>query len=560
MKTKFMLAAVSLCVFGMSNSQAAGRAESTTPEALIGKRLFFETRFAQAFFAQSKGNVNAAAIAGDPNLAKTLTAGSALPGVFTGKTMNCRACHLEDELRDAPGGGMRTYADFSRRTVIPSRNDGKTTTTRNTPTLVGASIARDNFLLHLDGEFASGPDLVIGGFTGRNFGWLATEQAAALKNIANVIRKDDGSGDLAIQYGGAYAKVFAGDASVPVAFQLSAANRLDVSTAKDDKIAALVGNLVNVYMQSLDFSRDAGGLYNGSPYDLFLQRNNLPRAPNTGESRADYSRRLHDAVMALAKPNFVTPADGNFTTHAIPYEFGADELAGFRLFFSGPQGAPPPPTPPGAAAPGPGGGAARGSGNCIACHTAPEFTDFSFHNTGVSQLEYDVLHGNGSFTALHIPSLAERKKAPADAFPSNAKHPDYKGTFRTPPSASLPGVTDLGVWNVLGNPDIPKPQKALLNLFNAQGGGQKGDALLTRAIAAFKTPGLRDLGHSQPYLHNGSLDTTRDVTDFYARVGNMARAKQIRNADPRLAGINLSPEEAAQIAKFLDALNEDFSD
>ena len=556
MKTKFMLAALSLCVFGMGEIQAAGRAESTTPEALIGKRLFFETRFSQAFLAQSNGNVNASVIAGDPNLAKVLTTGSALPGVFAGKTMNCRACHLEDELRAAPGGGMRTYADFSRRTIIPSRSDGKTSTTRNTPTLVGASIARDNFLLHLDGEFSTGPDLVIGGFTGRNFGWLASDHAAALKNLANVIRKDDGLGDLAKQYGGAYVKVFAGDASVPAAFQLSAANRLDVSSAKDDKIAALVGNLVNIYMQSLDFSRDAGGLYNGSPYDLFLQRNNLPRAPNTGESRADYSARLRGAVTALAKPVFVTPADGTFTTHAIAYEFGAEELAGFMLFFSGPRGAPPP-APPGA-------GQGRGAGNCVACHTAPEFTDFSFHNTGVTQLEYDVLHGNGTFSALHIPTLAERKKAPADAFPPSARHPDYKGTFRTPPAANLSGFTDLGLWNVFGNPDLPKPQKALLNLVQNLGQNHapasKGDALLARTIAAFKTPGLRDLGHAQPYLHTGALDTTRDVTDFYARVGAMARANQIRNADPRLAGIALSPEEAAQVAKFLDALNEDFSD
>ena len=36
-------------------------------------------------------------------------------------------------------------------------------------------------------------------------------------------------------------------------------------------------------------------------------------------------------------------------------------------------------------------------------------------------------------------------------------------------------------------------------------------ALLDGAVALFKTPGLRDLGHSGPYLHDGSADTLEDV-------------------------------------------------
>ena len=144
--------------------------------------------------------------------------------------------------------------------------------------------------------------------------------------------------------------------------------------------------------------------------------------------------------------------------------------------------------------------------------------------------------------------------------PPSGKHPDYKGTFRTAPSLEHPNETDLGLWNVFGNSDIPKPQKALTRLARDTFGALKGDALLDKTVAAFKTPGLRDLGHSQPYLHSGKLDTLRDVVDFYAKVGAMARDGQIRNADPRLGGINLTPEESAQIAKFLESLNEDFSD
>jgi cytochrome c peroxidase len=39
-------------------------------------------------------------------------------------------------------------------------------------------------------------------------------------------------------------------------------------------------------------------------------------------------------------------------------------------------------------------------------------------------------------------------------------------------------------------------------------------ALLDRAIARFKTPGLRDLSHSAPYMHNGQFATLNDITSF----------------------------------------------
>ena len=52
------------------------------------------------------------------------------------------------------------------------------------------------------------------------------------------------------------------------------------------------------------------------------------------------------------------------------------------------------------------------------------------------------------------------------------------------------------------------------------------------AIAAFKTPSLRDLGHSAPYMHNGSRDTLEDVMQFYIEFPNRARMHQLRNVDP----------------------------
>jgi len=582
---------------------ASSRAAEMPPEAKIGERLFLETRFAQAFFAQSGGKVNATDISGDPVMDSTQTLHGPLPGPFAGKTMNCRACHLEDEQRDVPGGGMRTYADFARRSPIPAREDGKLTTVRNSPALVDASLPNLSIFLHLDCEFVNAPDLVIGGFTGRNFGWLASEKAQAVKHVAKVIREDDGSGDLAKQFGGSYSKVLAGDPSVPAAFLIPKEFRLNVATANDKKVLAAIGKLVGAYMKFLQFSRDDAGAYNGSPYDLFLRRNNLPLKPNVGETRIDYAHRLREAVNALSAPVFVTPNDGHFETHPVPYVFGPDELAGLKLFLAEaapvdasnsrattppppgtqppPPGTQPPPTgtqpppagtqpPPTGTQPPPAGtqppangqqppAPRPGIGNCVACHVPPEFTDFHFHNTGVSQLEYDGAHGAGAFAALKIPSFKERAADPT-VLPANAKHPTYSGTFRAIASADHPGQADLGIWNIFANPDIPTPQRALKLAARDLFGPLPVAATLDKTIATFKTPGLRDLGHSQPYQHNGSQDDLRQVMGFYARVGNMARQGLIRNADPRLAAIGFSPDEAEQLVKFLNALNEDFED
>jgi len=100
---------------------------------------------------------------------------------------------------------------------------------------------------------------------------------------------------------------------------------------------------------------------------------------------------------------------------------------------------------------------AGGIGNCVACHAAPNFTDFRFHNTGVTQVEYDGIHGSGKFETLAIPGLATRL-AHHDAYlPATPAHPDASGRFRAIPQAGSPELTDLGLWNVFANPDFPNP-------------------------------------------------------------------------------------------------------
>lgn len=540
-------------------------AQEDPAEVAIGERLFLETRFAE-FFAANATDVNQPLASGDPAVDTTQTRDGSLPGPFAGQSMNCRACHLVDEQLGVTGGGMRTYADFARRSPIPARSDGRTTAPRNSPSLVNASLPRPGgVILHLDGEFGSREDLVRATLTGRNYGWLPNEGVAATAHIARVIREDDGTGALAQQFGGAYRDVFLGDdVVVPADFVLPDEYRIDVERATDAEILDAVASLISAYLEQLVFSQDEDGLFDGSPYDEFLRVNRLPRAPQRKETARAYTARLRKAVHKLRRPVFVN--DGPFAFHARDRRFGPLELRGLEIFLE--------PAPK----------RLRekqlergGIGNCASCHFAPAFTDFGFHNTGVSQREYDAIHGEGRFGEFAFPSLEARNADPNAWLPASPQHPHAREPFRAPADVADPNRTDLGVWNMVGNPDLPDLQPHLLSalcrqaierkdravLASAHGSEHPGipcrtAMLLERAVARFKTPGLRDLSHSAPYMHNGAVDALEDVVGFYRQVAARARGGSLRNGAPELSGIALLDDDVAPLAAFLRSLDEDY--
>lgn len=68
---------------------------------------------------------------------------------------------------------------------------------------------------------------------------------------------------------------------------------------------------------------------------------------------------------------------------------------------------------------------------------------------------------------------------------------------------------------------------------------------------AFKTPGLRDVSRSAPYMHDGSLATLEDVVEFYNRGG----PREAAGLDPLLKPLELTPREKAGLVEFLKALD-----
>jgi cytochrome c peroxidase len=80
----------------------------------------------------------------------------------------------------------------------------------------------------------------------------------------------------------------------------------------------------------------------------------------------------------------------------------------------------------------------------------------------------------------------------------------------------------------------------------------EGRAGVTRAAAdrgAFKTPTLREISRTAPYMHNGSLATLNDVIEYYDGGG-------VKNPalDSKVRALKLSPTEKADLAAFLTSL------
>ncbi len=71
---------------------------------------------------------------------------------------------------------------------------------------------------------------------------------------------------------------------------------------------------------------------------------------------------------------------------------------------------------------------------------------------------------------------------------------------------------------------------------------------------AFKTPHLRNIADSAPYMHDGHLKTLKEVVDFYVGAGNSNdfRDKEIRELD------HLSAQERADLIAFMESLSGEY--
>jgi len=153
-----------------------------------------------------------------------------------------------------------------------------------------------------------------------------------------------------------------------------------------------------------------------------------------------------------------------------------------------------------------------GRAGCAECHTGHTFTDFDFHNIGAPQTgEYAKPVDDGRFAGLGALT--------ANMF-------NRKGNFSDDQTdtAYLQKVQDL-----MGDPPI----------------SYKGQ---------FKTPSLRNVAKTAPYMHDGVYASLWDVVNHYNFGGVTGNYEGVR--DPAIAPLLLTDAELGDLVEFLRALDD----
>jgi cytochrome c peroxidase len=150
-------------------------------------------------------------------------------------------------------------------------------------------------------------------------------------------------------------------------------------------------------------------------------------------------------------------------------------------------------------------------GRCVSCHVIEQtqaiFTDNRFHNIGIG---FKTLQGKESQVAAKMVA-AKRKGADVDITVQTQKD-----------------MSELGRFAVTENPTN---------------------------VGGFKTPTLRNIAVTFPYMHDGSLETLEDVVDFYNNGGSV---KEKDSKSGFLSGgirpLDLTDNEKIDLVEFLKAL------
>ena len=151
-----------------------------------------------------------------------------------------------------------------------------------------------------------------------------------------------------------------------------------------------------------------------------------------------------------------------------------------------------------------------GKANCSSCHTISKnnalFTDHNNHNTGIGY--NDAMNQTNKTQQVQIaPGVYVEVSATLISSVSEAK------------------ANDLGRYEI-----TQKPQNRW----------------------QYKTPTLRNVQLTAPYMHNGTFETLQQVVEFYDRGGIVNE-----NLDPLIKPLNLTKREITDLTAFLESLTGD---
>jgi len=148
-----------------------------------------------------------------------------------------------------------------------------------------------------------------------------------------------------------------------------------------------------------------------------------------------------------------------------------------------------------------------GRGNCIACHNGANFS-------------------NGEFADVGVPYFIAPGKVDA------GRHDDLQRLRASP-------------YNLLGEHSDDAGRSSATATRHA--------VLEPRHWGEFRVPSLRNVAVSEPYMHNGSVPTLRDVVLHYS---TLDESRIHASSQPLLRALRLSPEETDALVAFLETLTD----
>ncbi len=151
-----------------------------------------------------------------------------------------------------------------------------------------------------------------------------------------------------------------------------------------------------------------------------------------------------------------------------------------------------------------------GKGKCILCHSGPNFSDGEFHNLGLPRTENEVAD-YGRYEGI--------KKLKADRFNGMADFSDDRS-----PETNI------------------RLRYLKRNLNN---------------LGEFKTPTLRNIAITTPYMHDGRFATLREVIDFYS---DLPGSPVYGHREETLTALKLSDQEKTDLEAFLLSLTDESLD
>jgi cytochrome c peroxidase len=178
-----------------------------------------------------------------------------------------------------------------------------------------------------------------------------------------------------------------------------------------------------------------------------------------------------------------------------------------------------------------------GKGKCIDCHSGPVFTDAAIQRKplGTERMSKMVM-GDG-------------KKAVYDEGFYNI------GVTRTAEDLGVGGKDPWG--RPLSFSGLAKQSSSLFTQLEKDVPNVSVSSTSRIAVnGAFKTPTLRNVELTAPYMHNGSLATLEQVVQFYNRGGNFAKAN-IADLDSDIKPLGLNASERAALVAFMKSLTDE---